>query len=169
MPNPLTSMPHVYFNKKYIGLRHQNVTVHPPPFAYAGNKGVESCVQQLNNINAISGSSLVMLTSMCNLFGIPSKHFFQGGEEDIISTIPKPTIKFPQFHDSGLKLLVETLDQNIKILHDKIENLSVRTSLIENRLSNFDKLQTQFASLANLDISKIDKILELIQNIDLKT
>jgi hypothetical protein len=106
---------------------------------------------------------------MCNLFGIPSKHFFQGGEEDIISTIPKPTIKFPQFHDSGLKLLVETLDQNIKILHDKIENLSVRTSLIENRLSNFDKLQTQFASLANLDISKIDKILELIQNIDLKT
>ena len=72
MPNPLTSMPHVYFNKKYIGLRHQNVTVHPPPFAYSRTKGIESCVQQLNNINAVIGSSLVMLTSMCHLFGIPS-------------------------------------------------------------------------------------------------
>jgi len=162
-------MPHIYFNKKYIGLRHQNVTVHPPPFAYSGQKGIESCVHQLNNINAISGSSLVMLASMCNLFGIPCKHFFQGGEEDIISTIPKPTIKFPQFHDSGLKLLVETLDQNTKILQDKIDNLSVRTSLMESKLSSLDKLQTQFVSLANLDISKIDKILEIIQNIDLKT
>jgi hypothetical protein len=169
MPNPLTSMPHVYFNKKYIGLRHQNVTVHPPPFAYSGSKGIESCVQQLNNINAVSGSSLVMLASMCHLFGIPSKHFFQGGEEDIISTIPKPTIRFPQFHDSGLKLLIETLDQNVRILQDKIENLSVRTSLIENKLSNIDKLQTQLAKVATLDISKIDKVLELVQNIDLKT
>jgi hypothetical protein len=169
MPNPLISMPHVYFNKKYIGLRHQNVTVHPPPFAYSGTKGIESCVQQLNNINAVIGSSLVMLTSMCHLFGIPSKHFFQGGEEDIISTIPKPTLKFPQFQDSGLKLLVETLDQNIKILHDKIETLSVRTSLIETKLSAIDKLQPQLASIATLDISKIDKILDLLQNIDLKT
>jgi hypothetical protein len=167
--NPLASMPHVYFNKKYLGLRHQNVTVHPPPFAYAGNKGVESCVHQLNNINAVSGSSLIMLASMCHLFGIPSKHFFQGGEEDINSTIPKPTNKFPQFHDSGLKLLVETLDQNIRILHDKIENLSVRISLIETKLSTIDKLQTQLATIATLDISKIDKVLDLLQNIDLKT
>jgi hypothetical protein len=169
MPNPLTSMPHVYFNKKYIGLRHQNVTVRPPPFAYSGTKGIESCVQQLNNINAVIGSSLIMLASMCHLFGIPSKHFFQGGEEDIISTIPKPTIRFPQFHDSGLKSLVEILDQNIRILHDKIENLSVRTSLIETKLSVIDKLQPQLASIATLDISKIDKILDLLQNIDLKT
>jgi hypothetical protein len=65
--------------------------------------------------------------------------------------------------------LIETLDQNVRILQDKIENLSVRTSLIENKLSNIDKLQTQLAKVATLDISKIDKVLELVQNIDLKT
>ena len=65
--------------------------------------------------------------------------------------------------------MIETLDQNVRILQDKIENLSVRTSLIENKLSNIDKLQTQLAKVATLDISKIDKVLELVQNIDLKT
>jgi len=82
---------------------------------------------------------------------------------------PKPTLKFPQFHDSGLKLLVETLDQNITVLHGKIETLSVRTSLIETKLSAIDNLQPQLAFIATLDISKIDKILDLLQNIDLKT
>jgi prefoldin subunit 5 len=65
--------------------------------------------------------------------------------------------------------LVETLDQNIRILQDKIENLSVRTSLIENKLSTIDKLQNQLATIATLDISKIDRILDILQNIDLKT
>ena len=65
--------------------------------------------------------------------------------------------------------MVETLDQNIRILHDKIENLSVRISLIETKLSIIDNLQTQLATIATLDISKIDKILDLLQNIDLKT
>jgi hypothetical protein len=76
MPNPLTSMPHIYFNKKYIGLRHQNVTVHPPPFAYSGQKGIESCVHQLNNIYTSKKKGLAHLCCLEQTYFSNQTFFF---------------------------------------------------------------------------------------------
>jgi len=172
MSSPYTERPHIYFNKKYTGLHFQNVTSHPPPYIYNGNRGVDTCVHQLNNINAISGSVLVLLTSLCQVFGIPSKQIFQGGGEDIETFIPKPT-KIPQFHDSGLKNIVSSVEQTLINVDQQVNDIKLSINSLRNRLQNIeDKLgfvTTLEQSLSQIDMSKIDQILVHTQSIDLKT
>lgn len=170
MNNPHQGKPHIFFNKKYIGLKHQNVTVNPPPYTYHGGRGIDGCLNHLNNINSVLGSVLIMVTSLTSMFGFQPKHIFSGGDSDI-EDFPKPT-KNPQFFDNGLKDLVSnvsttlgTLEKDYKTSKVLLENMHLRLQSLEQKLGSLDSLQN---SIQGIDLQKIEQILTVVQNIDQK-
>lgn len=169
MCNPTSENPHIYFQKKYIALKLQHVARNPPPFVYIGNSGIQGCLHQLNNLNTTNGILVLLVSNLCHMFGIPSKHFFQGGGEDFDSLIlPTKPVKFSQFTDPGLASLVKTVENTNMDLKLHLADLTNRMETIEKHLGHLEHLDKIVTNLLQLDPSKIDKILEHVASVDSK-
>ena len=131
---------------------------------YSGGQGIQGCISHLNNLNIVSGITLLMVNSLCSMFGIPSKQFFSGEGDDFdnFTLTPKP-VKFSQFTDQGLNSLVETVENNTIDLKLRLADLNLEKNL--GALQNLDKV---INTLLHLDPAKINLILETVKNIDQK-
>jgi len=164
-----TARPHVYYSKKYVGLKNQQVTTNPPTCMYSGGQGIQGCISHLNNLNTVSGITMLMVNSICSMFGIPSKQFFSGEGEDFDSftLTPKP-VKFSQFTDQGLNSLVKTVENHTIDLKLRLADLTTKVDNLEKQLSSLQNLDKIVNSLLHLDPTKINLILETVKNIDQK-
>ena len=164
-----TARPHVYYSKKYVGIKNQQVTTNPPTCMYSGGQGIQGCISHLNNLNTVSGITMLTVNSICSMFGIPSKQFFRGEGEDFDSFTlsPKP-VKFSQFTDQGLNSLVKTVENHTIDLKLRLADLTTKVDTLEKQLSSLQNLDKIVNSLLQLDPSKIDFILDTVKNIDQK-
>jgi len=164
-----TARPHVYYSKKYVGIKNQQVTTNPPTCMYSGGQGIQGCISHLNNLNTVSGITMLTVNSICSMFGIPSKQFFSGEGEDFDSFTlsPKP-VKFSQFTDQGLNSLVKTVENHTIDLKLRLADLTTKVDTLEKQLSSLQNLDKIVNSLLQLDPSKIDFILDTVKNIDQK-
>ena len=167
--NSYTARPHVYFSKKYVGIKNQQVTTNPPTCMYNGGQGIQRCISHLNNHNTVSGITMLMVNSICTMFGIPSKQFFSGEGEDFetFTLTPKP-VKFSQFTDQGLNSLVKTVENNTIDLKLRLADLTTKVDNLEKNLGALQNLHKIVNTLLQLDPTKINTILETVKNIDQK-
>jgi hypothetical protein len=164
-----TARPHVYYSKKYVGIKNQQVTTNPPTCLYSGGQGIQGCISHLNNLNTMSGITMLMVNSICSMFGIPSKQFFSGEGEDFDSFTPTPKpVKFSQFTDQGLTSLVKTIENNTIDLKLKLAELTSKVETLERNLDALSSLDKIVNTLLQLDPTKINLILDIVKNIDQK-
>ena len=125
--------------------------------------------REYNNLNTVSGITMLMVNSICSMFGIPSKQFFSGEGEDFdtFTLTPKP-VKFSQFTDQGLNSLVKTIENNTIDLKLRLADLTTKVDNLEKNLGALQNLDKIVNSLLQLDLSKINLILDIVKNIDQK-
>ena len=120
--------------------------------------------REYNNLNTVSGITMLMVNSICSMFGIPSKQFFSGEGEDFdtFTLTPKP-VKFSQFTDQGLNSLVKTIENNTIDLKLRLADLTTKVDNLEKNLGALQNLDKIVNSLLQLDL-----ILDIVKNIDQK-
>jgi len=125
--------------------------------------------REYNNLNTVSGITMLMVNSICSMFGIPSKQFFSGEGEDFdtFTLTPKP-VKFSQFTDQGLNSLVKTIENNTIDLKLRLADLTTKVDNLEKNLGALQNLDKIVNSLLQLDPTKINLILDIVKNIDQK-
>jgi hypothetical protein len=134
---------------------------------YSGGQGIQGCISHLNNLNTVSGITMLMVNSICSMFGIPSKQFFSGEDFDTFTLTPKP-VKFSQFTDQGLNSLVKTVENNTIDLKLRLADLTTKVDNLEKNLGALQNLDKIVNSLLQLDPTKINLILDIVKNIDQK-
>ena len=125
--------------------------------------------REYNNLNTVSGITMLMVNSICSMFGIPSKQFFSGEGEDFdtFTLTPKP-VKFSQFTDQGFNSLVKTIENNTIDLKLRLADLTTKVDNLEKNLGALQNLDKIVNSLLQLDPTKINLILDIVKNIDQK-
>ena len=118
--------------------------------------------REYNNLNTVSGITMLMVNSICSMFGIPSKQFFSGEDFDTFTLTPKP-VKFSQFTDQGLNSLVKTIENNTIDLKLRLADLTTKVDNLEKNLGALQNLDKIVNSLLQLDL-----ILDIVKNIDQK-
>lgn len=151
MSSHFDEMPHVYFHKKYISLTRQDVIRGDKQYLYSGGTGVSECLQHLNNLNHVCGSTLIIVDSIAKSIGIKLNALKEKPEG----------IQFPP--DQGLKTLVEdstrtsqTFLNRMEILEEKISNLQV------------EKIQELVMQVQRINPDVMQEILNIVNRIDTK-
>lgn len=140
------STPHIYFQKKYIGLNRHDVNRGNQNYYYSSGNGINGCLGQLNNINSISSGCLILLSHICYKLGIKNPITKEELED-------RPTRGLADLIPSSSEgPFKKDLDDVIR----KLTSLQKQVDFINEKLNSFDK-----------DV--LEKILKHVESVDLKT
>lgn len=142
-------IPHIYHEKKYLGLILHSVKRGHPEYLFTGGSKIEGLSHQLNNLNAVSGNVLVIVHNIAKRLGIKT-NCFKEQPNDLPSS------------GKGLLDLLEDLKLSSKPQSD-LEPLIQKMESLTEKVNHLEK------KLGMIDPEILKKILVHVESVDHKT
>lgn len=142
-------IPHIFHEKKYLGLVIQGVRRGHPEYLYTGSAKIEGLSHQLNNVNAVTGNILVIVHNVAKRLGIKT-NCFKEQPNDLPSS------------GKGLLDLLEDLKASSKP-QSELEPLIQKMESLNEKVNNLER------KLGMIDPEILKKILVHVESVDHKT